>query len=141
MPVVMLAIERSERASITTGKDMRNNVAEGDPLDGYGIGVASGDDMDTLRHRGCLPLHSLRSFHEQVPPVTQMTPSGCFAQINKCPSLIHLELCLPDNDNKCRHPVTGCRQVVNRTLFPNLLSLGDYSSVLGASSLFSLFSS
>ena len=32
----MLAIERSEKASITTGKDIRNNVAEGDPLDGYG---------------------------------------------------------------------------------------------------------
>ena len=35
-PVVMLAIERSERASITTGKDVSKNVAEGDPLDGYG---------------------------------------------------------------------------------------------------------
>lgn len=34
MPVVMLAIERSERASITTGKDVCKNVAEGDPLDG-----------------------------------------------------------------------------------------------------------
>ena len=32
----MLAIERSERASITTGKDVRKNVAEGDPLDDYG---------------------------------------------------------------------------------------------------------
>ena len=32
----MLAIERSERASITTGKDVPKNVAEGDPLDGYG---------------------------------------------------------------------------------------------------------
>jgi hypothetical protein len=32
----MLAIERSERASITTGKDVSKNVAEGDPLDGYG---------------------------------------------------------------------------------------------------------
>ena len=36
MPVVMLAIERSERASITTGKDVSMNVAEGDPLDSYG---------------------------------------------------------------------------------------------------------
>ena len=35
MPVVMLANERSERASITTGKDVHKNVAEGDPLDGY----------------------------------------------------------------------------------------------------------
>ena len=52
------------------------------PLTVMGIGVASGDDRDALRHRGCLPLHSLRSFHEQVPPVTQMTPSGCFARIN-----------------------------------------------------------
>ena len=33
----MLAIERSERASITTGKDAHKNVAEGDPLDGYGF--------------------------------------------------------------------------------------------------------
>ena len=32
----MLAIERSERASITTGKDVRKNAAEGDPFDGYG---------------------------------------------------------------------------------------------------------
>ena len=33
----MLAIERSERASITTGKDAHKNVAEGDPLDGHGF--------------------------------------------------------------------------------------------------------
>ena len=32
----MLAIERSERASITTGKPVQKNVAEGDPLDGHG---------------------------------------------------------------------------------------------------------
>jgi hypothetical protein len=36
----MLAIERSERASITTGKDVRKNVAEGDPLAVMGIGAA-----------------------------------------------------------------------------------------------------
>lgn len=63
MPVVMLAIERSERVSITTGKAVQKNVAEGDPLTVMGIGVASGDDMGGLQHRGCLPLHSLRSFH------------------------------------------------------------------------------
>ena len=63
MPVVMLAIERSERVSITTGKAIQKNVAEGDPLTVMGIGVASGDDMDGLQHRGCLPFHSLRSFH------------------------------------------------------------------------------
>ena len=63
MPVVMLAIERSERVSITTGKAVQKTVAEGDPLAVMGIGVALGDDMDGLQHRGCLPLHSLRSFH------------------------------------------------------------------------------
>ena len=31
----MLAIERSERVSITTGKAVQKNVAEGDPLDGH----------------------------------------------------------------------------------------------------------
>lgn len=34
----MLAIERSERVSITTGKAVRKNVAEGDPLRVMGIG-------------------------------------------------------------------------------------------------------
>ena len=61
--MVMLAIERSERVSITTGKDAHKNVAEGDPLTVMGIGVAAGDDTDGLQHHGCLPLHSLRSFH------------------------------------------------------------------------------
>ena len=60
--MVMPAIERSERVSITMGKAVRKNVAEGDPLTVMGIGVASGDDMDGLQHRGCLPFHSLRSF-------------------------------------------------------------------------------
>ena len=32
----MLALSLRSIASITTGKDIRNNVAEGDPLDGYG---------------------------------------------------------------------------------------------------------
>ena len=36
----MLAIERSERVGITTGKDVHKNVAEGDPLTVIGIGVA-----------------------------------------------------------------------------------------------------
>ena len=39
----MLAIERSERVSITTGKSVQKNVAEGDPLTVMGIGFASGD--------------------------------------------------------------------------------------------------
>ena len=38
-PVVMLAIERSERGSITTGKAVQKNVAGGDPLDGHGYWV------------------------------------------------------------------------------------------------------
>ena len=58
----MLAIERSERVSITTGKPVQKNVAEGDPLTVMDIGVASGDDTGGLPHRGCLPFHSLRSF-------------------------------------------------------------------------------
>ena len=86
----MLAIERSERAGITTGKAAQKNVAEGDPLDNMGFGVALGDDLEGWRHRGCLPLHSLRSFRQQVPPVTQMTPSGCFTGMNKCPCLLRL---------------------------------------------------
>ena len=94
----MLAIERSERASITTGKAKQKNVAEGDPLDGMGFGVAFSDEMDGLRNQGCLPLHSLRSFRWQVPLVTQMTPSGCFARINKCPYLLHHKRYLPNNN-------------------------------------------
>ena len=78
----MLAIERSERVSITTGKVEQMIVAEGDPTTHAVEGVAFGDDMDRLRHRGYLPLHSHRSFRKQVPSVTQMTPSGCFARIN-----------------------------------------------------------
>ena len=31
-----------------------------------------------------LPLHSLRSFHGQVPRVTQRSPSGCFAALSPC---------------------------------------------------------
>ena len=42
----MLAIERSERVGITTGKDVHKNVAEGDPLDDImGNGVASSDEI------------------------------------------------------------------------------------------------
>ena len=47
-PVVMLAIERSERAGITTGKAAQKNVAEGDPL-AWVNGAAVGDDKDGLR--------------------------------------------------------------------------------------------
>ena len=46
--MVRLAIERSERVSITTGKDVQQNVAEGAPLTVMGIGVAASDDMDGL---------------------------------------------------------------------------------------------
>ena len=60
------------------------------PSDGMRFGVAAGDDMDGLQCRGCLPLHSLRSFRQQVPPVTQMTPSGCFARKMNCPCQFHL---------------------------------------------------
>ena len=35
----MLAIERSERVGITTGKDVHKNVAEGDPLTVMGLGL------------------------------------------------------------------------------------------------------
>ena len=58
----MLAIERSERASITTGKNVSMNVAEGDPFNSFGYWGRLQRRLDALRHRGCLPLHSLRSF-------------------------------------------------------------------------------
>ena len=48
-PVVMLAIERSERVGVTTGKAAQKNVAEGDPLDGMGSEVVGADG---LRHDG-----------------------------------------------------------------------------------------
>ena len=92
----MLANERSERASITTGKDVSKNVAEGDPLDGYGYWGR------LQRRQGRIaapevPATSLASLVSlQVPPVTQMTPSGCFARMNKRPCLLHLKRSLPD---------------------------------------------
>ena len=68
------------------------------PLMIMGNGVASSDDMYRLRRRGCLPLHSLHSLRQQVPSVTQMTPSGCFARMNQCPCLLYLKRSLTDSD-------------------------------------------
>ncbi|MBR5169810.1 MAG: hypothetical protein IKW85_04515 [Muribaculaceae bacterium] len=58
----MLAIERSERVSITTGKAIKRMSLKATPSMIMGNGVASSDDMCGLWRRGCLPLHSLYSF-------------------------------------------------------------------------------
>ena len=93
----MLAIKRSARVSITTGTAILKEVAGGDPNNEGLIlmGVASGDDKDSVDNPWCLPLHSLRSFRGQVPRVTQRPPFGCFAALIPC--CLHVTACEKDD--------------------------------------------
>ncbi len=101
----MLAIERSERVSITTGKDVRKTVAEGDPLDGHGY-------WGRLRRRHGwiavpgVPASSLASLVSLAgTPGYSDDTLRVFRPQNKCPCLVHLELCLPDSNRKICIPV------------------------------------
>ena len=86
----MLAIERSERVSITTGKVVQKNVAEGDPLDRHGY-------WGRLRRRHAwiaapeVPAYSLASLVSLAgTPGYSDDTLRVFARMNKCPRQFHL---------------------------------------------------